>query len=180
MTTAANVIIASQGGNIAIAADSDLNNVGGIALADGSLIDAGAGTIVLSAAENIAVSRLVSTNAGGAAVSLTSRLGAITDAGDAGGVDIDAPTLVLRAATGIGSGNALETNIATLAARNTTSGGIQIDNTAGAGLNVGTVDGLTGITNGGANGLVSMVSSGDVFINGAVLNTAGGRSRSPR
>ncbi|ODA29613.1 hypothetical protein [Planctopirus hydrillae] len=174
VTTAANTTIASQGGNIAIAADSDLNNVGGIALADGSLIDAGAGTIVLSAAENIAVSRLVSTNAGGAAVSLTSRLGAITDAGDTGGVDIDAPTVVLRAATGIGSGNALETNIATLAARNTTSGGIQIDNTAGAGLNVATVDGLTGISNAGANGLVSLVSSGDVFINGAVLNTAGG------
>jgi hypothetical protein len=99
-------------------ADGDDNGAGGaITMVDGTVIDAGSGTITLAADENIAIGRLVTTNNTASAVSVTSTSGAVTDAGNTGGADIDATggasaAVTISAVTGIGSAvNPIETDI---------------------------------------------------------------------
>jgi fibronectin-binding autotransporter adhesin len=127
-------------GDIRVDADG-----GAIAMADGTLFDAGAGTISLSAEGYVTLGGLRTTNAA-TAVSITSSTGAVFDGGDAH-VDIVAPngSVVIQAANGIGSPDALETQISTLAFSNTTSGNVQIFNTGA--LTIAEVDSLTTSSN---------------------------------
>ncbi len=78
--------------------------------------------------------------------------GEITD-NNVGTINVTASGLALRAAIGIGSGDALETDLLTLAAINTTSGNIRIDDIGGNAnlLTIGTVGTLIGITNSDAD-----------------------------
>src|SRR5204862_2819346 len=57
-------------------------SVGAIAMNAGTTINAGSGTITMSAPGNIALTGLSTTNNSAAAVSVSSSAGAITDAGD--------------------------------------------------------------------------------------------------
>src|SRR2546428_11490023 len=61
---------------------ADLDAVGAIAMNAGTTINAGSGTITMSAPGNIALTGLSTTNNSAAAVSVSSSAGAITDAGD--------------------------------------------------------------------------------------------------
>src|SRR5262249_9723534 len=105
--TAAASLVSATAANVA------LNAGGAINLADGSPIDAGAGTIALLASGNITLGRLVTTNSTASAVSLTSVLGSILDGGDSGGPDITAEgssaVVTLQAQAGVGTAaNALD------------------------------------------------------------------------
>jgi len=83
------------------------------------------------------------------AVSLTAG-GAITDGGD-GNVDIVAGTTTLSAVSGIGSGNALETTITSINATNSTSNGIELNETNDLALDtVANGTRAVSITSGGA------------------------------
>jgi hypothetical protein len=139
------------------------NAGGAIALANGSTVTSGTGTLTLRAPANVAVSSLTT---GGAAVitadSDGSGVGAITDADVA--VDVAAATLAARA----GSGISLDTQVATVAAT-TISGGVALENTGD--LAIGTVDGLSGIE--ADSGDVLVTATGDLTVAQPVLASDG-------
>ncbi|MCU0977691.1 MAG: right-handed parallel beta-helix repeat-containing protein [Pirellulaceae bacterium] len=153
--------ISTNGAQVEIMAD------GRLVMSDGAVVETGAGTIRVSADEGLGVGRLVSATL----VSLTSASGAIQDAGNTGGADIESPLLALRAADGIGVGDPLETRVETIAADNRGSGGIQIVNEGP--LVIGTVEGLAGMTNRG-NGALAVANEGDLLVSNPVLNVGGG------
>jgi large repetitive protein len=166
--------ITSTSGSVTITADADgnANGVGGsLFMANGAVINAGSGDVTLRADGNITVGRVVTTST----ATLISTSGGVVDGGDTGGADIVANAVVFQTRTGIGSANALETSVNTLAAVNTDAGAIRIDNNTGGLLTIGTVGGVTGITNsGGAAAVVSVVNNGGITVNGAVRNNTGG------
>lgn len=102
---------------------------GAITMADGARIDAGAGTIGVTAHGDVALASLTTTNTATASpvVAVTSHTGKIIDGGDTHR-DIDAQGLVaLTAATGIGDGDRLETSITSLTLDNSLSGAIDLE-----------------------------------------------------
>jgi autotransporter-associated beta strand protein len=165
----------SASGNVSIAAGG-INNSGGsgavsVTSTGGTVQVGGNGiqsssTISVTAGQNAAVSSL---NTPGL-VRVTAINGGVTDAG--GGMDITAGSVALRAAAGIGSGNALETTVTNLAAINTTSGDIRIDNTGA--LFITNVDSLSGVTNQAAGGEIVVTASSPLTVNSPVLDSGGG------
>jgi hypothetical protein len=153
--------IATAGAPVDIAAN------GRLLMADGAMMDTGAGTIRVSADAGITVGRFVSETL----VVLTSADGAIQDAGDVGGADIVSPSLALRAARGIGVDDPLETQVGTMAAGNIGSGGIEVANDGP--LVIGTVDGLLGMANSGG-GILTVANHGDLLVSDPVRNVGGG------
>ncbi|MDD5238177.1 MAG: filamentous hemagglutinin N-terminal domain-containing protein [Candidatus Omnitrophica bacterium] len=109
--------IETVAGNINLEADNDITFSGVGQVASGS------GDISLLAGNNIGLG-YVSTSGN---VSATAVNGAISD-NNSDIVNIIASNLYLTAANGIGSADALETQVGLLAAHNTNSGNIQIDN----------------------------------------------------
>jgi Ca2+-binding RTX toxin-like protein len=101
----------------------------------------------------------------GATVSLDITSGGIVD-NNATNPDITALEAALEATSGIGSGAALETALSTLAASNTASGSIEIDNDAGGLLTIGTVDSLVGVTNTG--GAISITNASPLLVSSDV------------
>jgi hypothetical protein len=150
---------------------ADVQAAASITLADGTVLATGGNAdIRLRAEGDIRISRLVTSSVNGL-ISVQSDGGAIIDNGDIGGADIVSHAVALRAATGIGDdglsdpalnvaaadlpsaidpkveASAIDTQVELLAASNSTAGDIQISNTVGGLLTIGTVDGLSGITN---------------------------------
>jgi hypothetical protein len=162
-------VIRTLGATVTVVAGADAAG-GAIFMADGSLIDAGAARVDLIADDSIAVSRVVTTTD----VAVTSAHGAISDSGDTGGADIVANQVALRAAEGIGSGDAIETSVNTLAALNTTSGSIRVENFSGGLLTIGTVDGLTGVVNLDGGGDIEIINHSPMTVAANVVNLAGG------
>jgi autotransporter-associated beta strand protein len=119
---------------------------GAIALTDGALIDAGSGTIGLTAGGNITLGRLVTTNSTASAVSITSLTGSILDGGDSGGPNVVAEgagaVVTITAAQGVGTA----ASPLDLAVRNlvVTSGGNQylseLDNLSSLDLDAGSAN----------------------------------------
>ncbi len=102
--------------------------------------------------------------------------GAVVDNNGAGN-DVVATDLVLRATTGIASGTTLETAVSNLAAINTTSGNIQIANNVGGLLTIGTLDGVTGVTNADptpSGGTIVITNASPLTVSSAVTDSAGG------
>ncbi|MBI4556342.1 MAG: hypothetical protein HY706_02050, partial [Candidatus Hydrogenedentes bacterium] len=179
VTIAAN----AAGGTVSLGAAGDISNSSGtvqvqsvgaggaITMADGAVMNAGTGTIDLDADQNIALGGLLTSNNTIAAVDVNSANGAITDAGDTD-VEITIVSIngraTLTAEDGIGSGNALETAIPNLAATNTDTNNIEIDNTGdldvqGAGV---------AINAGGGNIVINVAS--DLTVSAPVTTTAAG------
>lgn len=168
-------------GNIGVTATN-----GTARMLNGSVVNAGAGTIAVTANGDVSISRLVTTNATTSAVQVTSQTGGIRDSGESGGADIQADSagalVTLRAATGIGSisdGGAdapLELQVARLDAINTTSGDIRFTEATGlnierltqqgAGQIAGVVNGATIITAAG-QGISSQTGDISLTVNGA-------------
>ncbi len=169
---------------------ADVQAAASITLADGTVLATGGNAdIRLRAEGDIRLSRLVTSSIDGL-ISVQSDAGAIIDNGDTGGADIVAHEVALRAATGIGDdgkidpalnvaaadlpsasdpkieASAIDTQVEFIAASNTTSGDIQISNTVGGLLTIGTVDGLSGITNGDDDASDDTVADGP---NGGVI-----------
>ncbi|WP_437205089.1 beta strand repeat-containing protein [Planctomicrobium sp. SH664] len=124
--------IRSTSGAVSVVADADnqQNGSGGaILMAATAVIDAGSGTIELSADENITLTGVRTTNATANAVRITSVSGGIVDGGETQ-LDLVANSagavVTIRAATGIGSATSLDTQIDTLDAVNSTSGNISL------------------------------------------------------
>ena len=111
--------ISSTSGNVTVTADAngDANGSGGaLTMVDGTLINAGSGTIDLDADESIFLGRLLTSSASLTAVTIDTTSGGVIDNGDTGDEDIDAANgrVVINAVTGIGTGNAIETQVASL------------------------------------------------------------------
>ena len=187
ITFAAEGDVSSTSGNVSFTADADATadaGAGGaLAMVDGTVINAGSGTIALAADENITLGGLVTTNNTGTAVTLTSASGAVVDGG---ATDVDvvaaAGTLVIDAVTGVGSGAALETTVAFLDIDNTTSGNIEINETDAVDVNkfASTVanDGnpLTGAITLVAGGLIENRISNISAIDGNITLTGTGQN----
>jgi len=145
-------------------------------LSNGQLIDLGgsdvAGTLGLSNNEieyiSTSILRIGSTDAGSIdftdliSPAETSVLSLIT--GDEilnthGGADVQVTSLAMQAVNGIGMDSQIDTDVDTLAARNTTAGGIAIlEASSGGDLTVGTVDGVVGIRNEASTGFSPLLS----------------------
>ena len=104
--------------------------------------------------------------------------GAIVDANGVA-TNVTAANLAAVAGIGIGSTGGLETKVSTLAARNSTSGNILLDNSVGAELTIGTVGSLSGVTNSASNpatvavtNLGALTVAQNVTANGPVTLTA--------
>ena len=157
--------ISSTSGNVAVTADADATadaGAGGaLFMADGAVINAGSGTITLSADETVTLGRLVTTNDTASAVSITSLSGAVVDGGDTGGVDIEATganaVVTINAVTGVGAANAIDTTITTLVLNNTTSGNVDINETNALNINEIDQDGA-GSVNVDAGGTITVVA----------------------
>ncbi|WP_028316583.1 S-layer family protein, partial [Desulfatibacillum aliphaticivorans] len=177
MNNTAADITAVGAGEVAITADTQAGDNGGqIIMANGTVVNAGAGIIDLDADGNITLGQLITTNNTASAVNIYSVHGALADVGDAGGEDIiatgAAAVVTITTEDGIGaSGNPIETDITTLIASVTGTGGIYIDENDGITLtNVDTVKGDIVITAGNtAAGNVTatdvaVTTSGDISI----------------
>ncbi|WP_417377639.1 LamG-like jellyroll fold domain-containing protein [Gimesia sp.] len=166
--------LSSANGQITLLADSaDLGTGGGgISMSDGTVFDAGTGTLDLQAGDNIDVGQLFTTTL----TRLTSTAGGVTDSGDTDGRDITAHQLVIRTSTGAGSTDSIETAVSTLAAVNTDAGSIQINNDlGGALLTIATVDGVEGITNSAATpGDIIISNASPLTVDSPVINGSGG------
>ena len=150
-------------------------------MVDGTVINAGSGTIALLADENITLGQVATTNTGATAVTLTSTEGGIVDGGDTGGADVITAggRLVIDAVTGVGSGGALETTVASVDIDNATSGNIEISETdaitvfkavQGTAGNIGIAAGGTiTVDNAGAGNAIAAAGTGTVTLdaNGA-------------
>ncbi|TWT58598.1 hypothetical protein KOR42_19800 [Thalassoglobus neptunius] len=155
-------------------------SLGEVFMEDGSEVRALNARIDLAGSGEVQVGRIVSNGD----VRLTSLFGEIRDAGDAGGVDIEASRLGLDAAIGIGNLNAIQTSVAELSARNSTSGNVQISNVGQDLLTIGTFGDpmfdaewglLTGITLGGISSREILVTNeGAMNVDAVVMNTSGG------
>jgi fibronectin type 3 domain-containing protein len=145
--------ITSTSGTVTVTADTAVGNHGGaIVMADGAVIDAGSGTIALTADGDVTLGRLVTTNATDTAVTVNSTSGGVIDGGDTGGVDVHAPSgrLVITAATGIGTAGAIDTTVDSLDLNVSGTGAIQVNETDAVTLSsVTTADGTTEIDAGG-------------------------------
>lgn|GEM_PF-2734037 len=164
----------SANGKITLLADSASlgSGGGGISMSDGTIFDAGSGIVDLQAGDDISIGQLSTTTL----TRLTSTAGGVVDAGDTGGRDITAAELVFRTADGAGSANSIETAVSLIAARNTDTGSIQVNNDlGGALLTIGSVDGLAGVTNAaGVAGDIVITNASPLTVDAPVTNSSGG------
>lgn len=119
-------------GNITVTANNDsvISGSGGaLTMVDGTVFDAGSGTLALSADEDITLGLLQTTSSSDTAVTLTSTSGGVLDGDTDSSLDIDASSgrLVADVVTGFGTElNAIETKVGSLDIDNTTSGDVNI------------------------------------------------------
>ena len=162
---------------IILIADHDGNGTGSLTMVDGSLVNAAAGDITVTASENVSVAQLVTTGD----VSISSMAGSIIDSGDSGDPDIQSATLVLTAAGSVGAvADPIETDVDGLAV--TTGATIDIDNSGevvlgavSAGSDVvitGTTITISSDVNTGGGSLV-LDATDDIHVNASVV-TGGG------
>ncbi|MBL7207076.1 MAG: hypothetical protein ISS67_00930, partial [Desulfobacterales bacterium] len=179
----------TDGDTITITADndSDASGTGGaITLADGTLIDAGDGTIDLNADEDIALGGLITTDNTASAIAITSTSGAITDSGDAH-TDIIADTgsavVTIDAVTGVGSANALETTVATIDIDNNPATGasatgniqiIELDTATGGLIIQKASQGDVGVDTANSGNIDISTVDGLINVTGAILARDGG------
>lgn len=176
-TNAAELLLVA-GDALASPDSTDLN--GSIVMADGAEIIGNEASIDLVADQQIEVGKITTTTD----VRITSLEAGISDSGDMNGVDLTAVNLGLDAATGIGNGNALETSVELLAAENSTSGAIQVDNTGQQLLTIGTFNqspessglgAIVGVTNSGNDaGQIGITNVGAIDVDDVVTNSSGG------
>ncbi len=107
---------------------------------------------------------------------LSSTGGAIVD-GNGAAVNLQAPSgsISLSAAMGIGSGGlGLETATPVLAARNSTSGDIAINNSVGGLLTISTIGPVVGVSNAASGGAIVLVNSSPITVDQDVIDSGGG------
>ena len=170
--------VASFGGNIRMTAGADgavSDNQGAFFMADGAVIDGNGGEIRLTADQTVTLGHVISRHDCNTLVAITSQRSSIVDGGSSGVTDVTAGTLVLRAATGIGTGNALDIAACKLSIINSGSGNVEINSIAGEPLEIGSADGVNGVSNVGSSpGTIDIKNVGTINVNSAIRNTTGG------
>ncbi|MEW4488785.1 hypothetical protein AB1L42_11920 [Thalassoglobus sp. JC818] len=174
-TAGGHVLLA--GGN---ATQTPGGSTGGLIMEDGAEVRALNARVDLAASGDVQIGRVLTNED----VRVTSLFGEIRDAGDLGGVDIEAARLGLDAATGIGNQQSLQVSVTEIAARNSTSGNLRIENVGQDQLTIGTFGDqifdadwglLTGITLGGnSSGEIVVTNDGAMQVEAIVMNTSGG------
>ena len=127
-------------GNVTVSADVDGDFDGGITMEDGALVNAGAGTITFTAADDITLGGLRTNNGTVDAVQIFSSGGDVSDGGDTS-TDIianaDGALVTIDATSGVGSDNDLEIQVNSIDVANSTVGNIGlIQEAAGGDINV--------------------------------------------
>ncbi len=183
MTLSTTLDIVTEDGPVTLTADADGTAGGRLTMEDGAAIDTGAADLILRAGGDVSIGTLLTTGL----VTITSRDGAIVDAGDDHGVDIVADRVALRASLGIGTDDPLDVQVRRAAAWNQGAGGVRLSNQPGAGetqrqLTIGTVDGLHGFLAGPAapadlGGEIEIVNIGGIDVGASIQNNAGGHTR---
>ena len=132
---------------------------------------------------DITIASTLTTASGTGEVALRSLQGGIINGAGSSVVNVVSNSLVMSAIHGIGSSaNALQTKVSTLAAQNSGSGSIRIDNLTGQLLTISTLDGVHGIQNLGtgigdvtiSNNASIMVSALPSQTDGQINNRTGG------
>ncbi|MFO0906171.1 MAG: PEP_CTERM-anchored TLD domain-containing protein [Pirellulales bacterium] len=200
MWTSGNTISTTGSGTLAIHAGSALSFGGVLSAGDANgIIDGNldyfftttAGDIALTAPNGIGL-RTVNANSDATGAAGTVLVNADSNANGTGQItdrlisedpNIVGAAAVLRSAQGVGKTdtptNDLDLAVSLLAIRNTTSGDIVIDNLVGGLLTLGTVDGLAGVTNLAAGGIIDISNASpltiadDVSAVGAITLSAG-------
>ncbi|MEZ6100077.1 MAG: Calx-beta domain-containing protein [Pirellulaceae bacterium] len=122
---------------------------GDVGMLDGSQVATAGGPVTVTATQDVFLSQVTST---GGTVIVTADSdgdsdGTISDNTAGETANVTGAEVALRAASGIGVADNINTSVSTLAAANTTFGNIDIGNSVGGLLTIGTVDGLSGVTN---------------------------------
>ena len=146
----ADASIQSVAGSVALIGDVDRLSGGSVALTDGSIVDAGAGTIEANGTDDVLVANLRSNNVGDA-IRVRSFGGAIIDAGDQNlDIEANAGTVILSSQSGIGFENPIETAVDRFIADARSEGGIEVAETDQIDLSsVTTNDGYIDVLAGG-------------------------------
>ena len=170
----------TSSGTLTVTADddstSDAGSGGAITMADGTVFDAGSGTIALTSDEAIALGQVRTTDSTTSAVTITSTSGAVTDAnGSSGNVVAASGRLTASTSGGFGTtADAIETEVNSVSIANSASGNINLfesDNLTVASITQSVVGNSTG-TNGNItvsfNGTLTgeenvSLASGNVF-----------------
>ena len=168
-------MIQSADNTVTITGDSGPGDNGSsITMADGSAIESVNGQVSVTTDGDILLSSVIVTSL--ATVSVTSDSGAIIDNTASEVPNVDAETVAFQAAAGIGTPGAgdIDTASGQLAAANTTSGSIVVDNDIGDGpLFIGTVDSVVGVLNNATGGAIDIDASSTLLVNNNILAADG-------
>ncbi len=186
------ITLTSQSNDVRFGADGDVSTAGGeievnagaagaglVTLANGTVLNAGAGLIDINGIGNVTLGRLVTSNNTASAVDVLSSAGQIIDGGNLGGADIAATwanaVVNLNAAGAIGVGDAIDTDIVTLTGSTTAAGNVEISETSDITIQSFTVsNGSFTLDAGGAVTATSVVLSSDAELNDISIASGGG------
>ncbi len=186
------ITLTSQSNDVRFGADGDVSTAGGeievnagaagaglVTLANGTVLNAGAGLIDINGIGNVTLGRLVTSNNTASAVDVLSSAGQIIDGGNLGGADIAATwanaVVNLNAAGAIGVGDAIDTDIVTLTGSTTAAGNVEISETSDITIQSFTVsNGSFTLSAGGAVTATSVVLSSDAELNDISIASGGG------
>ena len=164
ITFGANGDITTADGAVSLFADFDRNRDGEIDMADGALIDAGAGTITLEADQDIKLGGLKTTGS----VIVTTTFEQIIDGGDAD-ADIVARSANLTAVSGLGHDNAIELQVDSINAVNSRTQDLNlIQQSAGGDIEV-----LNLVNFAALNNLTLTAESGSISVNAVDFGVQG-------
>uniref|UniRef100_UPI0030D83D28 beta strand repeat-containing protein n=1 Tax=uncultured Gimesia sp. TaxID=1678688 RepID=UPI0030D83D28 len=161
---ATSVVDTTSAAAVTLTADADTAGGGAFTQAEGSLVNAQGGMIDVTSTGNAGIANLQSA---GGTIAIESTVGAILDNTPIGEAPlVTGDELSLRAATGVAAGGMADFDIAVnrLAASLTTGDMFVANNTAA--LDVGTVDGLSGVTV--TAGLARLFNFGAITVNQSV------------
>ena len=168
----------------------DTNTATGVFLTNGAItvnnVTSANSQITLTALNpngNITLASTIQTTQAAGLISLNATNGGIVNGAAANVVNVITDSLVMKTTQGIGSsGTALQTQVSNVAARNSGSGNVRVDNLAGGLLTINAVGGVNGISNdGAASGDITVTNNGSILVSpvssatvAPVTNSTGG------
>jgi hypothetical protein len=156
--------VQSTSGNVTVSADVAAGTNGyTLTMADQSFINAGSGTIAVAADGNVTLGQLTTTNATGAAVTVTATNGAVLDANGAG-LNIEADSVGAVTTITAANGVSVDTTVASINVANTTAGAVSIRE-SGALI-------IEGINQDGST--ISVTAGGNTTVTGPVTTSQAG------
>ncbi len=168
----------------------DTNTATGVLLTNGAItvnnVTSANSQITMTALNpngNITLASTIQTTQATGVITLNATNGGIVNGAAANVVNVITDSLVMKTTQGIGSsGTALQTQVSNVAARNSGSGNVRVDNLVGGLLTINAVGGVNGITNdGAASGDITVTNNGSILVSpissatvAPVTNSTGG------